>query len=68
MGWSSEDFAGALLIIFKTNSSVTGSQYCEGFPAKGVSGQADGCGEAQYDRIAASSVKQRVESGLAETE
>ena len=34
MGASSQDLAGALLIIFKTNSSVTGSKVSKGFPAK----------------------------------
>ena len=42
MGSSSQDLADALLIIFKTNSSVTDSKVSEGFPAKGVSGQAVG--------------------------
>ena len=36
MGSSSQDLADALLIIFKTNSSVTGSKVSEGFPAKEV--------------------------------
>ena len=44
MGSSSQDLAGALLIIFKTNSSVTGSKVSKGFPAKEVSGQAFGFG------------------------
>ena len=39
MGSSSQD-----LIIFKTNSSVTGSKVSKGFPAKEVSGQAVGFG------------------------
>ena len=30
------DLAGALLIIFKTNSSVVGSKVSKGFPAKVV--------------------------------
>ena len=30
------DFAGALLIIFKTNSAVAGSKVRKGFPAKVV--------------------------------
>ena len=36
--------AGALLIIFKTNSSVTGSKVSQGFPAKEVPWQAVGFG------------------------
>ena len=44
MGSSSQDLADALLIIFKTNSSVTGSKVSKEFPAKEVSGQADGFG------------------------
>ena len=44
MGSSSQDLADALLIIFKTNSSVTGSKVSKGFPAKEVSGQAVGYG------------------------
>ena len=44
MGSSSQDLAGALLIIFKTNSSVTGSKVSKEFPAKEVSGQAFGFG------------------------
>ena len=36
MGSSSQDLAGALLIIFKTNLSVTGSKVSKGFPAKEV--------------------------------
>ena len=40
MGSSSQDLAGALLVIFKTNSSVTDSKVNKGFPAKEVSGQA----------------------------
>ena len=44
MGSSSQDLAGALLIIFKTNSSVTGSNVSKGFPAKEVSRQAAGFG------------------------
>ena len=47
MGSSSEDLADALLIIFKTNSSVTGSKVSKGFPAKEVSGQAVGFGEGK---------------------
>ena len=31
---SSQDFAGLLLIIFKTKSSVTGSKVCKGSPVK----------------------------------
>ena len=41
---SSQDLADALLIIFKTNSSVTGSKVGKGFPAKEVSGKAVGFG------------------------
>ena len=33
-GSSSQDLAGALLIIFKTNSSVTGSKISKGSPRK----------------------------------
>ena len=44
MGSSSQDLADALLIIFKTNSSVTGSKFSKGFSAKEVSGQAVGFG------------------------
>ena len=33
-GSSSQDLAGALLIFFKTNSSVTGSKFSMGFPRK----------------------------------
>ena len=44
MGSSSQDLADALLIIFKTNSSVTDSKVSNGFPTKEVSGQADGFG------------------------
>ena len=40
MGSSSQDLADALLISFKTVSSVTGSKVSKGFPAKEVSGQA----------------------------
>ena len=36
MGSSSQDLAAALLIIFKANSSVTGSKVSKGFPAKEV--------------------------------
>ena len=36
MGSSSQDFAGALLIILKTNSSVTRSEVSNGFPAKDI--------------------------------
>ena len=36
---------GCALIIFKTNSSVTGSKVSQGFPAKELSGQAAGFGE-----------------------
>ena len=34
MGSSLQDLAGALLIIFKTNSSVTGSNVSKEFPTK----------------------------------
>ena len=44
MGSSSQDLADALLIIFKTNSSVTDSKVSKRFPAKEVSGQAVGFG------------------------
>ena len=44
MGSSSQDLVDALLIIFKTNSSVTDSKVSTGFPAKEVSGQAAGFG------------------------
>ena len=44
MGSGSLDLADALLIIFKTNSSVTGLKVSKGFPAKEVSGQAVGFG------------------------
>ena len=44
MGSSSQALADALLIIFKTNSSVTDSKVSKGFPAKEVSGQAVGFG------------------------
>ena len=40
MGPSLQDLAGALLIIFKTNSSVTGPKVGKGFPTKELSGQA----------------------------
>ena len=42
MGSSSQDLADALLIIFKTNSSVADSKVSKGFPAKEVAGQAVG--------------------------
>ena len=44
IGSSSQDLADALLIIFKTNSSVTDSKVSKGFPVKDVSGQAVGFG------------------------
>ena len=44
MGSSSQDLVGALLIILKTHSSVTGSKVGKGFPAKEVSGKAVGFG------------------------
>ena len=34
MGSSLQDLAGALLVIFKTNSSETGSKVSKGFPTK----------------------------------
>ena len=34
MGSSSQDFAGVLLIIFETMTSVTGSKVCKGSPVK----------------------------------
>ena len=45
---SSQDLAGALLMIFKTNSSVTGSKFNKGFPAKEVTGQAVGFGGRKF--------------------
>ena len=45
---SSQDLAGALSIIFKTNSSVTGSKVSKGFPAKELLGQAVGFGEGKF--------------------
>ena len=47
MGSSSQDLADALLIIFKTNSPVTGSEDIKGFPAKEVSGQTVGFGRGK---------------------
>ena len=44
MGSSSQDLADALLIIFKTNSSVRDSKVSKGLPAKEASGQAVGFG------------------------
>ena len=44
MGSSSQDFAGVLLIIFKTKSSVTGSKVYKGYPVKEVSEEAVGLG------------------------
>ena len=44
MGSSSQDFAGVLLIIFKTKSSMTGSKVCKGSPVKEVSEKAVGFG------------------------
>ena len=44
LGSSSQDLADALLITFKTNSSVTDSKVSKGLPAKEVSGQAIGFG------------------------
>ena len=48
MGSSSQDLADALLIIFKTNSLVTGSKVSKGFPVKEVSGQAVGFGGGKF--------------------
>ena len=48
MGSSSQDLADALLIILKTNSSVTGSKVSKGFAAKEVSGQAVGFGGGNF--------------------
>ena len=36
MGSSSQDLVGALLIILKTNSSVTRLEVSKGFPAKDI--------------------------------
>ena len=47
MGSSSHDFAGVLLIIFKTKSSVTGSKVCKGSPVKEASEEAVGFGEGK---------------------
>ena len=44
MGSSSQDLAGALLIIFKTNSSMTGSKLSKQFPTKELLEQAAGFG------------------------
>ena len=44
MGSSSQDLADALLIMFKTNSSTTGSKVSKGFATKEVFGQAVGFG------------------------
>ena len=44
MGSSSQDFAGVLLIIFKTKSSVTGSKVCKGSWVKEVSEETVGFG------------------------
>ena len=43
-GSSSQDFAGVLLIIFKTKSSVTGSKVCQGSPVKESSEETVGFG------------------------
>ena len=40
MGLRSQDFAGLLLIIFKTKPSMTGSKVCKGSPVKEVSEEA----------------------------
>ena len=45
MGSSTQDLANALLIIFKTNSSLTDSKVSKEFPVKEVSGQAVGLEE-----------------------
>ena len=47
MGSSSQDLAGAQLIIFKTNASVTGSKVSKGFPTKELSGKPVGFGGAK---------------------
>ena len=58
MGSSSQVLAGALLIIFKTNSSMIGSKVSKGFPAKAVLGQADGFGGGKlFLRVCIFSVK-----------
>ena len=44
MGSSSQDFAGVLLIIFETKSSVTGSKVCKGSPVKEASEETAGFG------------------------
>ena len=44
MGSSSQDFAGVLLIIFETMTSVTGSKVCKGSPVKEASEEAVGFG------------------------
>ena len=44
MGSSSQDFAGVLLIIFKTKSSVAGSKVCKGSPVKEASEETVGFG------------------------
>ena len=63
MGSSSQDLAGALLIIFKTHSSVTDSKVSKGFPAKDVSGQAGGFGGGKlFLMVGIFSVKQSEET------
>ena len=80
MGSSSHDLADALVIIFKTNSSVTDSKVSKGFPVKEVSGQAVGFGggklflmvwifsvklsEKTFGRLSESNVKGRGEDLL----
>ena len=48
MGSNSQDLADALLIIFKTNSSVTVSKVSKEFSAKEISGQAVGFGGGKF--------------------
>ena len=58
MGSSLQDLAGALLNIFKTNSSVTGSKVSKGFPTEELSGQAVGFGGGKlFLMVRISSVK-----------
>ena len=71
MGSSSQDLADALLIIFKTNSSVTDSKVSKGFPANEVSGQAVGFGGRKkilmvqtFGRLSESNVEGRGEDLL----
>ena len=44
MGSTSQDFAGVLLIVFKTKPSVTGSKVCKGSPMKETSEETVGFG------------------------